>query len=112
MRQPKTDIPAIVVNERPGRGRVAYLPADLDRRYGRGNLPDHANLLANLVRWTAREDFPLHVQGPGLIDCHLYRQPGRMILHLVNLTSVGMLTRPLSLFSLTSRCKLSVSPGE
>jgi hypothetical protein len=30
---------------------------------------------------------PLAVQGPGLIDCHLYHQPGRLILHLVNLTN-------------------------
>ena len=32
---------------------------------------------------------PLEVKGAGLIDCHLYRQPGRVILHLVNLTSAG-----------------------
>jgi len=37
---------------------VAFLPADLDRRFGRDNLPDHANLLANLVHWTAREQLP------------------------------------------------------
>ena len=30
---------------------------------------------------------PLTVEGTGFIDCHLYEQPGRMILHLVNLTS-------------------------
>jgi hypothetical protein len=46
-------------------------------------------VLANLVRWTARDDVPLSVDGPGLIDCHLYRQPGRLVLHLVNLTSEG-----------------------
>ncbi len=89
MRTAKTDIPALIVHERPGRGRVAYLPADLDRRFARDNLPDHANLLANLVRWTARDELPLQVDGPGLIDCNLYRQPGRLILHLVNLTSTG-----------------------
>ena len=36
-------------------GRIAYLPADLDRRYARDNLPDHGDLLANLVRWAAGE---------------------------------------------------------
>ncbi len=35
------------------------------------------------------------VEGPGLIDCHLYRQPGRLILHLVNLTSAGTWRQPI-----------------
>jgi len=95
MREPKTDIAGLVLNEPPGAGRVAFLPADLDRRYARDNLPDHASLLANLVRWAAHDDFPLRVEGPGLIDCHLYRQPGRTILHLVNLTSAGTWRAPV-----------------
>jgi hypothetical protein len=86
-RQTRTEIPGLVVRERPGSGRVAYLAADLDRRYARDNFPDHGDLLANLVRWTAGDDIPLKVEGTGLVDCHLYRQPGRLILHLVNLTN-------------------------
>jgi len=89
MREPRTDIPAVIVNEPAGAGRVAFLPADLDRRYARENLPDHAALLGNLVRWIARDDLPLSVEGPGLVDGHLYRQTGRAILHLVNLTNAG-----------------------
>ncbi len=95
MREPKTDIPALVLNATAGRGRVAFMPADLDRRFGRDNLPDHGNLLANLIRWTARDDLPLAVEGPGLIDCHLYRQSGRLVLHLVNLTSAGTWRQPV-----------------
>jgi len=94
MRTPKTDIPGIIVNERPGFGRVAFLPADLDRRFTRDNLPDHGRLLANLARWVARDQPPLSVEGPGLIDCHLYRQPGRMVLHLLNLTNAGAWRAP------------------
>jgi len=30
---------------------------------------------------------PLEVEGPGLLDVHLYRQAGRLILHVVNLTN-------------------------
>jgi hypothetical protein len=89
MREPSTDIPGLIVNESAGRGRVIFMPADLDRRYGRDNLPDHANLLANLVRWAGRDSFPLQVEGPGLIDCHLYQQQHRLVLHLVNLTNAG-----------------------
>lgn len=95
MRTPKTDIPGVIINERPGYGRVAYLPADIDRRFARDNLPDHGRLLANLVRWAAHDTLPLFVEGPGLVDCHLYRQKGRAILHLVNLTSAGTWRAPV-----------------
>jgi hypothetical protein len=30
---------------------------------------------------------PLEVEGAGLLDVHLYRQPGRLVLHVVNLTN-------------------------
>jgi len=95
MREPRTDVPALVLNEPAKGGRVAYLPADLDRRFGRDNLPDHGNLLANLVRWASGGNIPLTVEGAGLVDCHLYRQPGRFILHAVNLTSAGTWRAPV-----------------
>ncbi|HVS51958.1 MAG TPA: alpha-amylase family protein [Opitutaceae bacterium] len=97
MREPKTGIPALIVNEKPGAGRVAFLPADLDRRYARDNLPDHAQLLANLVRWCARDEIPLAIEGPGLIDAHVYvqREASRIVLHLVNLTSAGTWRAPV-----------------
>jgi hypothetical protein len=68
---------------------VAFLPADIDRLYARNNLPDHAALLANLVRWAANGAIPLEVKGRGLFDCNLYTQPGRVIAHVVNLTATG-----------------------
>jgi len=95
MRKPKTDIPGLILNEKPGHGRVAFLPADVDRRFARDNLPDHGDLLANLVRWAARDHIPLVVEGAGLMDCHLYRQAGRLILHLVNLTNAGAWRPPM-----------------
>ena len=88
MREPKTNIPGLVLNTNSG-GPVAFLPADLDRRFARDNLPDHGRLLANVVHWAANHRIPLSVTGPGLIDCHLYRQQERVILHLVNLTNAG-----------------------
>jgi hypothetical protein len=84
MRQPKTDIPGLVLNR-----RVAFLPADIDRLYSRDNLPDHAALLANLVRWATNGDIPLELEGRGVFDCSLYTQPGRVIAHVVNLTATG-----------------------
>ncbi|MDR1555967.1 MAG: beta-galactosidase [Tannerellaceae bacterium] len=89
MREPKTDIPGLVVHTRPNGSRIVFMPADIDRQFGRHNLPDHGNLLSNIIRWAAKDDFPLSVAGPGLIDCNMYRQPGKVILHLVNLTSAA-----------------------
>ncbi len=98
MREPRTGVPGLVLNENPGGGRVAYLPADLDRRFARDNLPDHGDVLAGLVRWALRDDVPLAVEGAGLVDCHLYRQPRRLVLHLVNLTSAGTWRTPVQEF--------------
>jgi hypothetical protein len=84
MRQPSTDIPGLVLKD-----RVAYLPADIDRRYARDPLPDYGDLLANLVRWAANGSIPLELTGRGLFDCNLYTQPGKVILHVVNLTNEG-----------------------
>ena len=94
MREPKTDIPGLVLSQR-GASRIAFMPADIDRRYAAEHLPDHAMLLANIVRWAAGDRMPIAVDGPGLVDCHLYEQPGRMILHMVNLTSEATWRAPL-----------------
>jgi len=90
MRQPTTNIPALVINS-----KIAYLPADIDSRYARYNLPDHGTLLANLVRWAAGDRIGFQVQGAGLIDCHLYRQSNSLIVHLVNLTNEGAWRGPI-----------------
>jgi hypothetical protein len=95
MRTPRTNLGGLVLRERPDGGRSAYLAADIDRRFARDNLPDHGDLLANIFRWTARERIPLEVNGPGLVDCHLYRQEGRLLLHLVNITSAGTWRTPV-----------------
>jgi len=95
MREPKTGIPGLILNTTARGNRVAFVPADLDRRFSRDNLPDHGNLLANLVRWAVKDELPLVVEGPGLIDCHLYHQPGQVILHLVNLTNAGTWRQPV-----------------
>jgi len=95
LREDQTDIAGLVVNERVDGTRIAYLAADLDRRYARDNISDSGNLLANIVRWSAGDDIPLTVEGPGLLDCHLYQQPGRLILHIVNLTNEGTWRGPI-----------------
>lgn len=86
MATPRTSVPAVTVRSTEGGSRIAYLAADLDRCYHCDKHPDHAQLIAHLVRWTAHDDIPLAVDGAGRLDCHLYRQGDARILHLVNLT--------------------------
>jgi hypothetical protein len=88
MREPRTNIPALVAREHGAGGRTVYLAADIDRVYGLRRLPDHGRLLANAARWAAGE-VPLEIDGPGYVDCHLYRQGSRLIMHLVNLSGAN-----------------------
>jgi hypothetical protein len=111
LRQLETDIPGLVLNV-VGDARIAYLPADIDRRYVKNYLPDLGNLLANIVRWAARERIGFELQGPGLIDCHVYRQPGRMIVHLINLTNAGVSRAPVEEFLQVGPLKLRMKLAE
>ncbi|MDR0795209.1 MAG: Tat pathway signal protein [Tannerella sp.] len=70
----------------PGGGRAVYFAGDIDRCYGRALLPEHGILLANAVEWASNGKLPLTLEGPGHIDCKLYGQENRLILHLINLT--------------------------
>jgi hypothetical protein len=110
MRQDRSHVPALVLNEARG-GRVAYLPADLDRTYGRSRLPDHARLLANLTRWVASERIPLVVTGAGFIHAQLYRQNERFILHLVNLTGHEASKTPVHEFVPVGPFEIAVRVG-
>jgi hypothetical protein len=92
MRVPKTNIPGLILNLSK---RVAFIPADIDKQYGKDNMPDLGNLLANVVRWASNNDADLEIDGPGMIDCHLYKQPGRMVLHVVNLSNAGAWRAPV-----------------
>ncbi len=102
MRQPTTDIPGLLI-----KGRTAYLAADLDRRYARESLPDYADVLANLVRWGAQDEFPLRLEGAGSFDCNLYRQQDRLIAHVVNLTATRQM--PIDELVPVGPMKLSLS---
>lgn len=93
MRTSHTDIPGLVIRE--GGSRVAYLAADIDRRFALYNFPDHGDLLANIVRWAAGDSIPLNVDAMGMFHCELYRQENRLILHVVNLTNPAAWRAPM-----------------
>lgn len=95
MREPQTDIPGLILRQKE-ESRIAFLPAPLDSCYARDNLPDHADLLAHLVSWAISDQLPLRVEGPGLLDCRLYRQREALILHILNLSNEAAWKAPVN----------------
>jgi hypothetical protein len=94
MREPATRIPGLTVRE-AGAARLAWMPADVDRQYALHHLPDHARLLANLARWALRDTPTLRVEGRGLVQCLVYEQGERRIVHFVNLSGGSQWGEPL-----------------
>lgn len=77
-----------------GKGRVAYIPGDLDRSFWQLLNVDHGQLLINVVRWALDEEPIVSVNGPGVIDVNVWRQDKSMTVHLVNLTNPMMMKGP------------------
>ena len=78
-----------------GRGRVVYLPGDVDRTFWDFLSVDHAKLLRNAVLWATNEPTPVSVEGKGVIDVAVWGQKNSMTVHLVNLTNPMMMKGPL-----------------
>jgi len=80
-----TTVPGLVVGTY-GQGRVAYMPADFDRRYGIDPITDHRTLLENLLAWATGPAVQLRVVGPANLATRLEQRGDGLVLHLVNLT--------------------------
>ena len=96
-RTPKTDIPQVFLRE-PGAGRVVYFPWDIDRTFWEVLDVDHGKLLRNAVAWATREDAPVTVTGPGVLDVTLWHQKNSLTVYLVNLTNPMMMKGPIREF--------------
>jgi hypothetical protein len=70
-----------------GKGRVAYIPGDIERSYWQIMSEDHGKLLRNTIRWALNEESMVDVKGPGILDVVPWRQQNSMTVHLVNLTN-------------------------
>jgi len=77
--------PAATLN-RFGRGRVAYVPADILRDFNRNRCPLTRSFVGEIVRalWS-RRDF--QCDAPACVDVVLRRKGGKKIIHLVNRSS-------------------------
>ena len=86
IREERPEVKTIFAGELENGARIVYFAADIDRCFGRCALPDHGKLLSNAVKWAAKGTLPIKVEGPGYIDCQIYKQDSRIIVHLVNLS--------------------------
>ena len=94
-RVPRTQTRELYLRE-IGRGRVAYIPWDIDRTFWEVLSPDHGTLLRNVLTWAMnQEPAPVEVDGRGIVDVTVWRQQASMTVHLVNLTNPMMMKGPL-----------------
>lgn len=77
-----------------GRGRVVYIPGDLDRSFWQLMGVDHGKLLRNAVNWALNEEPIVSVEAPGVMDVTVWKQEKSMTVHLVNLTNPMMMKGP------------------
>jgi hypothetical protein len=89
-----TGQPGAIVR-RVGKGRVVYLPGDIDRTFWETMSFDQARLLRNAVLWATDEPAPLTVEGKGVLDVSVWTQKNSMTAHLVNLTNPMMMKGPI-----------------
>jgi hypothetical protein len=66
---------------------VAYFPFDIDRTFWEVLSGDHLKMMRNTVLWANEEAPVIEVDGPGLLDVTVWRNPGSITVHLVNLTN-------------------------
>lgn len=88
-----TDTREVYLREH-GKGRVAYIPWDIDRIFWQILNKDHGRLLGNIIRWALNEEPIVDVKGPGVIDVTVWKQEHSMTVHLVNLTNPMMMKGP------------------
>jgi hypothetical protein len=96
----RTDTPLGVIRSH-GKGRVAYFTFDIDRICASENSPDHRRLIENAARWALNGSPSVSIEGPGILDVHVYRQRAapnravtRLLLHMVNCTTPDLWLAP------------------
>ncbi len=77
-----------------GKGRIAYIPGDLDRSFWQMLSIDHSMLLRNTIRWALNENPIVEIKAAGVIDVAVWEQKKSMTVHLVNLTNPMMMKGP------------------
>ena len=96
-----------------GKGRVAYIPWDLDRTFWEVLALDHAKLMRNIVQWATNEPSFVEVEGPGMLDVTVWQQEATLTIHLVNLTNPMTMKGPYRelIPAPEQRVTLNLGPG-
>lgn len=68
-----------------GAGRVVYFANTMEALYYRYGFTDLARVMANAVRWALNEPPMVEVDAPDYVDVTHMAQPGRVLVHLINL---------------------------
>jgi hypothetical protein len=79
-----TDIP-VALRRAHGKGRAVYFANQMEALYYRYGFPDLGRVLANAVRWAAGAPMEVEVDAPDYVDVTHMAQPGRRLVHLINL---------------------------
>lgn len=87
--EPNTNLPAVVLREK-GASRLAYIAGDIERSLWISGNTDLSRFLQNTVKWLIKQDQPVAVQGPGLIEAFAYETEPGFALHLVNYTNPNL----------------------
>ncbi|MEO8883250.1 MAG: beta-galactosidase trimerization domain-containing protein, partial [Devosia sp.] len=104
-----TVAPAAIVRQVPGGGRVAYFPWNLGEVFWEVMNLDHSTLIGNAIRWALQDKPRVEAVGPGIVDIAMREGPGRLSVHLVNLTNPMMLKGPIRETIPLQRQSLSVA---
>ncbi|MBY0265098.1 MAG: beta-galactosidase trimerization domain-containing protein [Burkholderiales bacterium] len=79
-----TDIPVVLHGSR-GKGRIVYFANTMEGLYYKYGFPDLGRVLGNAARWAAGGLLPVEVDAPDYVDVTHMAQPGREMVHLINL---------------------------
>ena len=89
----KTDDRQVYLSE-VGKGRVVYIPSDIDRSFWQMMSSDHSKLMRNAIHWALNEQPLVTIKSKGVVDVSVWRQSNSMTVHLVNLTNPMMMKGP------------------
>jgi hypothetical protein len=67
-----------------GRGRVVYFAGGVDAAHYSYGFPYQRVMLAQAVKWAAREAYPIEVKAPMCVQSTFWKQDARTIIHLWN----------------------------
>jgi hypothetical protein len=78
----------LLVTHRYGKGRCVYFATRPGSAYLNGGYHDLRHLLYHSLRWAAGKDVPLSTDAPYSVETLLCRQGDRLVLHLLNFSSL------------------------